>query len=196
MIAHIESHSASGAEKADSLPKNKECTSEMAFCKAFLRDVALTEPKTYTHIELAAGNYSFNRDGTLNTLPFEGVRPIHDAECVCVGCDYEENRYRYNVLEKTIADVIKKHSDKHIKFYINDMDALSNYQATKHARTHAQNNASNTDIDFIELPGDCFELNIEQYNPDSVHLKNPENIFSSAGRGKMPQKLHFRLIDS
>ncbi len=145
--------------------------------EAFAKSVRPVQPETYTHIELAAGNYRFNTDNTYSSrLPTETILP-HEDQCDCIGCDYVENRYRYTVLEKTIEDTIHKHSDKRIRFYINDYDPISNNQAVKHARQHVLKTFPNANIEFIEMTGDFFEIEFDQHNPDAVHLKNPDKYF-------------------
>ena len=145
--------------------------------------------EVYTHIELCAGNYEVTDDYPSKNIeppkPFDSSQVVedkvysqtpHDNECKCRGCTYDENRERFAVLERTIKDVIEKHPGIKICFVINDLYASACSQAMKHAQAYVAEEFPQASIEFIEFAADIFSVDLQQFHPNEIHLKNPEPL--------------------
>ena len=144
------------------------------------KSVTETKLETYIHIELGAGNptqvYQFpKRDNA--SVPLE-QKDIHARSCKCSDCGYSSNQHRYAILANTIDVLAKQNPEQNVLIYLNDIDWVAMDQSCKFAREHIRVNGYEKRFTFkVEaLPGDYFSLNLKQYKPNSVHLKNPEPI--------------------
>ena len=133
----------------------------------------------YTHIELGAGNYRHRNGDVTEYSPCQDKGQVHIETCSCDGCDYSKNRYRYAVLESTIHHIVTQTSQPIKRFILNDIDCISLDQSVKHARKYIkfEFNDLQQRISVEGIHGDFYKIKFSEFNPASIHLKNPENYF-------------------
>lgn len=154
--------------KADSLQEN------LAFSRAIKHS-----DKIYTHIELGAGNYRYNDNSSTAYSCCMDTEKVHIESCSCDGCDYSKNRYRYAALESTIHHIVTQSEEPINRFLLNDVDCISLDQAVKHAKKYIEVDLHGLqkEISIETILGNFYKIPFSEYQPTSIHLKNPEDYF-------------------